>query len=254
MRRLLALAMALTLPAAAFAAEQIVAGLSENRVAITANFDGSEILIYGAVKRDEPAPEGAPLEVIITVEGPSTPLAIRRKDRVAGIWLNTDVVKVSAAPSFYAVATTGPIADILSDTDDLRFKITLNHAIQAIGIASDTADPEEFLAALERIRSRDDSYRLMEGRVQLVEETLFRTDVTLPANLIEGDYRVRMFITRGGAVVDSMERVIGVRKTGLERTLFVMAHEQPFLYGLISLALAAVAGWGASAVFRLIRR
>lgn len=254
-RALLLAALALlTVLGPAQAAEQIVAGLSENRVAITANFDGSEILIYGAVKREAPAPTGAPLHVIVTVEGPATPLAIRRKERLAGIWLNTDLVTVTAAPSFYAVATTGPLQDILSDTDDLRFKISLPHAIQSIGIASETAEPEAFLEALERIRSQDESYRMMENRVQLVEETLFRTDVTLPANLTEGDYRVRMFITRDGRVIDSMERVIGVRKTGLERTLYVMAHEQPMLYGFISLALAAIAGWAASAAFRLMRR
>lgn len=247
--------LSLFLPTAAMAAgEEIVSGLSQNRVAITANFDGSEILIYGAVKRDAPAPVGAPLEVIITVEGPSTPLVIRRKERRAGIWVNTSAITVDAAPSFYAVATTGPVGEILSGTDDLRFRITLPHAIRAVGSASEANEADAFIEALERIRSADESYRLMEGQVQLVEETLFRTDVTLPANLTEGDYKVRMFIARGGKVMDHMERVIGVRKAGLERTLYVMAHQQPFLYGLISLALAAVAGWAASAGFRLIRR
>lgn len=250
-----AVLLALLLPTAVLAeGEEIVSGLSQNRVEITANFDGSEILIYGAVKREAPAPSGAPLQVIITVEGPSTPLVIRRKERRAGIWVNTSSITVDAAPSFYAVSTTGPIDKILSGTDDLRFKITLPHAIRAVGSASEAIGSKEFIDALERIRSADESYRLLENRVQLVDETLFRTDVALPANLTEGNYMVRMFITRGGRVIDSMERVIGVRKTGLERTLYVMAHEQSLLYGVISLALAAVAGWAASAGFRLLRR
>lgn len=254
MKRAALIAM-LFLPSAACAAgEEIVSGLSQNRVAITANFDGSEILIYGAVKRDSPAPKGAPLEVIITVEGPSTPLVIRRKEYVAGIWVNASAITVDAAPSFYAVATSGPIDKILTRTEDLRFKITLDHAIRAIGAASEAQGAEEFTAALRRIRSDDQSYRLMQGRVQLVQETLFRTDIALPANLIEGAYKVRMFITRDGRVLDQEERLIDVRKAGLERALYVMAHDQPFLYGLISLALAALAGWAASAGFRLLRR
>ncbi|HEX9859282.1 MAG TPA: TIGR02186 family protein, partial [Paracoccaceae bacterium] len=57
--------------------EQIVAGLSQNRVSITANFDGSEILIYGAVKRESPAPDNFPLQVIVTVEGPSKAQIVR---------------------------------------------------------------------------------------------------------------------------------------------------------------------------------
>ncbi|MEO5614635.1 MAG: TIGR02186 family protein, partial [Cypionkella sp.] len=83
MIRVLILLLALTGPV--WANEALVSGLSQNRVQITANFDGSEILIYGAVKRDAPAPDGPPLEVIVTVEGPSTALIIRRKERVAGI-------------------------------------------------------------------------------------------------------------------------------------------------------------------------
>jgi hypothetical protein len=47
--------------------------------------------------------------------------------------------------------------------------------------------------------------------------------------------------------------VIGVRKEGLERFVFNLAQEQPLIYGLVSLVLAALAGWGASAAFRLIR-
>lgn len=236
------------------ATEKIVAGLSANRVAITANFDGSEILIYGAVKREAPAPTGEPLQVIITVEGPAAPLVIRRKEHRAGIWLNNASVTVDAAPSFYSVSTTGPLSNILSETDDLRFKITLAHAISAIGISAEAEASEDFVAALQRIRTESALYRVAEGSVALVDETLFRTDVVLPANLIEGDYRVRMFITRGGKVVDNMERIIGVRKTGLERYLFIMAHQQPLLYGMISLALAVFAGWAASAGFRFIRR
>ena len=104
-----ALLLVLALAPPALAQETIVSGLSQSRVSITADFDGSEILIYGAVKRDTPAPEGGPLEVIVTVEGPSTPVTVRRKDRVAGIWVNNAEVVVDSAPSFYAVATTGPL-------------------------------------------------------------------------------------------------------------------------------------------------
>ncbi len=256
----LALAMLLlTAPALAqtpepVVAEKIVAGLSQNRVSITANFDGSEILIYGAVKRDEPAPTTSRLEMIITVQGPALPLVIRRKEKMAGIWLNASSVNIDAAPSFYAVASTGPLAEILSSTDDLRNRITIPLAIRAVGISAEAANAPDFIDALLRIRLAEDSYRIAEGTVQLVEETLFRTDVVLPANLTEGNYRVRIFLLREGHVVDTQERIIGVRKTGLERFLFNLAHERPFIYGVASLVMAAVAGWAASAGFRYLRR
>lgn len=242
----------LALPA--MAGEEIVSGLSQNRVAITASFDGSEILIYGAVKRDAPAPDDkGRMEVIITVEGPSTPLVIRRKAKVAGIWLNRDSVTIDAAPSFYAVATTGDLKDILSGTEDLRYHITLPQVIRAVGISSEAEDSQAFVESLQRLRLQEDRYRIAERSVQFLEETLFRADVVLPANLTEGNYNVRIFLTRGGEVVDSSAAIIGVRKAGLERFLFRMAHDQPTLYGATALLLAAVAGWLASFVFRFIR-
>ena len=95
MIRLLAALILSSLPA--LAEENIVAGMSQNRVSITADFDGSEILIYGAVKRETPAPVGrGALEVIVTVEGPSTPVTVRRKARVAVL---SDSAATPAAPS-----------------------------------------------------------------------------------------------------------------------------------------------------------
>lgn len=235
------------------AQETIVSGLSQNRVSITADFDGSEILIYGAVKRDTPAPDGGPLEVIVTVEGPATPVTVRRKGRVAGIWVNNAQVQVDSAPSFYAVATTGPLTYILSDTENLRHGITIERVIRAVGITAEADQSGEFLLALLRVRSNEDRYRILEGRVELTEDTLFRTDIVLPANLTEGEYTVRLFLLRDKKVIAAQERLIGVRKEGLERFIFNLAQERPLIYGLLSLLLAAVAGWGASAAFRLVR-
>lgn len=235
------------------APEQIVAGLSQNQVSITANFGGSEILIYGAVKRESPAPDTGQLEVIITVEGPAAPQIVRRKDRRYGIWVNAAQVRIDRAPSFYAVSSTGPLREILSNTEDLRYKISIPRAIRAVGIAAEADGAPQFLDALLRIRTAEGRYTQAETDVILNEDTLFRSDVELPANLTEGDYRVRLFLTRNGMVVDSLERSINVRKAGLERFFSRLAHEQPLLYGLMSLGIALVAGWGASAGFRLLR-
>ncbi len=238
----------------AFANESIVAGLSQNRVSITADFDGSEILIYGAVKRDMPVPEGSDLHVIITVEGPSTPVTVRKKSRVAGIWLNTDSVQIGAAPAFYAVATTGPLRDILSPAEDSARNITIPKAIHLVDAGEDYMKAQDYVTSLIRLRERDHSYRIDENSVQFTQNTLFRSDVVLPSNLIEGSYRVRIFISRDGQVIDAIERRINVRKEGLERLLYNMSREQPLVYGLLSLLMAVVAGYGASAAFRLMKR
>lgn len=249
MIRLLAVLLTLALPARA---EEIVLGLSVDSVAITATFDGSEILIFGAVKRDAPAPAGAPLEVVIAVAGPEAPATVRRKERVAGIWMNRTAVEIDSAPVFYAVATTGPLAEVLTETEDLRHRVSIERAVRSIGNL--TTDAPAFAEALIRIRTEEGRYRLMEGAVELTEETLFRTAMALPANLVEGSYAARIFITRAGAVIDSYETEIAVAKVGLERWLFNLSRNQPFAYGVLSLILAAAAGWAASAAVQALRR
>jgi uncharacterized protein (TIGR02186 family) len=253
MIRILALGLALLSVGPMVRAESIVSGLSQNRVSITADFDGSEILIYGAVKRDSPPPTDKPLDVIITVQGPSTPLTIRRKEHVAGIWINNAKVTVDLAPSFYVIATTRPLPKILNQTENLRHKISIASAIRAVGISSEAERAPDFVEALIRLRMADGRYGVKEGAVELNEDTLFRADVLLPANLVEGDYTVRLYLTRGGKVVSTKERTIGVRKEGLERFIFRMAKDAPALYGISAIIIAALAGWAASTAFRLMR-
>ncbi|HKL56708.1 MAG: TIGR02186 family protein [Roseovarius sp.] len=250
---MLRLALLIALLALPLKAEEVVMGLSRDQVRINTTFEGSEILVFGAVKREAPIPK-EPLDVIVTIAGPSKPLTVRRKERVLGIWVNTDSVGIDSAPSFYAVATSQPLAEVLSSVEDLRHKISINSAIRSVGAPASIKDSQAFTDALIRIRMRQNAYQILEGAVSLDEQTLFRVGFELPANLTEGEYRTRIFLTRGGQVVSQYETGIDVRKVGLERWLFTMSREQAMLYGLMSLAIAIAAGWGASAVFRVMRQ
>lgn len=252
LKRLIALLALCCTPAFAVD-EQVVLGLSQDRVAITATFDGSEILIFGAVKRETPIPPGPPLEVIVAVAGPSSPVMVRRKDRKLGIWVNTDSVLVDLAPSFYAVATSGPLNDILSDTEDLRYRISIERAIRSVGAAMHIRGAQSFADAVVRIRENEGLYSIRENTVAVDEQTLFRTSIEMPADLTEGDYAARIFLTRGKTVVSQFETTIDVRKVGLERFLYNLSRQQPVWYGLMSLVIAISAGWGASTAFRLLR-
>jgi uncharacterized protein (TIGR02186 family) len=236
------------------AEEDIVLGLNQTEVSIATNFNGSEIIIFGAVKRETPIPDTSELQVVVTVSGPSKPVVVRRKAKKFGIWVNTASVEVDHAPSFYAVATSGPLHDVLSRVEDLRHKISIPRAIRSVGAPMTITDSAAFTEALIRIRSREDQYQLDEAGVTVDQQTLFRATVQLPAALVEGDYDTRIFLTRDGNVVAQYETLIDVRKVGLERWLYNLSREQSLLYGLLSLAIAISAGWLASAAFALIRR
>ena len=251
--RLLTLLLALLLALPALA-EEVVLGLSKDTVSINTNFDGSEILIFGAVKRESRIADNPPLQVIITVAGPSEPVTVRRKEKRFGIWVNTDAVEVDRAPSFYAVSTSTLLGLSLKATEDVRHKISIPRAIRSVGAPMNITDSRNFTEALIRIKKRTGQYQLNEGTVSVDEQTLFRTSVELPAALTEGDYRTRIFLTRGGDVISQYETSIYVRKVGMERWLFNLSRENAFLYGIMSLAIAIAAGWGASAIFSAFRR
>lgn len=227
--------------------EGVVLGLSQQNVRITADFDGSEVLIFGAVKREAPLPEDE-IDVIITIAGPSTPLVVRKKDWRFGIWINTESAEVRSAPSFYAVSSSRPLSEILSETADSIYRITAPRAVWTLGSEG------EFSEAVLRIRHDTGLYQLNEATIDVADQTLFRTSISMPSNLTEGEYRTRVFLLRNQNVVSDFETVIDVHKVGLERFLYNLSRDQSLIYGLLSIAIAIAAGWGASAIFRILGR
>ena len=249
---MLRLILLILISASSAVAESVVIGMDKEKVAITATFDGSQVLLFGAVKRDKPAPIGN-MEVIVTLAGPLEPISVHRKSKVFGIWMNTDTVEVDAAPSFYAVATSSDFSSSINDTEDLRYKVSIPRAIRSVGAPMNVLDSVSFSEAVIRIRNNQGLYQLLENKVDIDEETLFRTSIDMPADISEGDYTARILLTRNGNVVDEFTTIIDVRKVGLERFLFNLSRENPLAYGLMSIAIAIFAGWAASLLFRFIR-
>lgn len=235
-------------------AEEAVVGLSQNRVSINANFDGSEILLFGAVRRQAPEPDGAPLEVIVTIKGPDQELLIRRKDQKAGIWMNADAASATRVPSFYWVATSAPFDAVLNEAENQKHRVSVDRAIGPVMVGRAQVNATAFRDALLRIRRNEGAFGLNEDVVEIDQGTLFRTRVALPANLTEGAYDVRIFLTRGGEVISLNETSIAVSKVGLERFLFNLAYDLPLIYGFLTLAVAIALGWLASSIFQYLRR
>ena len=254
--RLAALLLALLAAAApAPAQETVVGGISTDNIALTADFTGSEVLVFGAIRRDAPLAVGAaPLDIVITLKGPPRTVDVRRKERRFGIWLNAEAVRVRQAPSYYAVATTRPLDDILSETERLRYGIGFDQAVRRVGAHPRLEDTTPFTEALVRLRLEDGLYERLYGGVNLAEQTLFYARFTLPTNLVEGRYAAQYFLVRDREVISTGETTITVQKAGIERWLYNLARERPLAYGLLAVALAILAGWLAAAVFRLARR
>ncbi|HMQ92106.1 MAG TPA: TIGR02186 family protein [Amaricoccus sp.] len=251
----LAVLLALVTVSPLAAQETVVTGISKDNIALTADFNGSEIFIFGAIRREGPAqPDVAPLDIIITIKGPTRGVTVRRKDRRFGIWVNTDAVRVREAPTFYSIATTSPLDSLLTETELLRYQIGMNQAVRRVGGHPTITDTSSFGEAVVRIREKEGLYSVRDGAVSVAEDTLFQARFELPANLTEGIYSAEFFLVRNHEVISSGVTDIVVEKTGLERWMFNLSRNEPLTYGILSVLLALAAGWLAAATFRLLKR
>ncbi len=255
MARAIAFALMLAFAAPSAARESFVTGLSTEEIALTANFSGSELFVFGAIRRDAPVPPDAgPLDIVITIKGPPNPVTVRRKERRFGIWINTESVDVRAAPSFYAIATTGPLDELLTETERLRFQIGMDQAVRKVTGHPTIEDTSSFTEAVVRLREEQRLYEVLDGGVSVAEETLFQTRIAMPANIVEGVYKAQFFLVRDRGVVSTTETDIVVEKTGIERWVYNLSRQRPLAYGIMSVLVALLAGWLAAAAFRLIKR
>jgi len=241
-RALLAILMLLAAPARA---EDLVSGISQDIIQITSNYTGTAIVVFGAI---EQAQNIQGRDIVVVVRGPDEPMTVRRRDRIAGVWVNNDAARFEGLPAYYYLASTEPISRIAPPQALARYGIGLQSLTpSAIGSHH---DPEPFRQAAIRYHRRVGLYAESPGTIDFLSETLFRTRVPVPAGVTRGQYNVEVYLFRDGEVVSAQSTPLFVDATGLERRLFNMAHDAPLTYGLACVFMSMLLGWISSVLFR----
>lgn len=233
-----ALILLLGLPAAAQA--PMVADISERRIGIDSGFKGTELLLFGSLSE--------PGDVVIIVKGPAQELTVRRKSRIAGVWVNAESLTFEDAPGFYVVASNRPLDEIASDRVMRRHEIGI--ANLRLTAPEKLAPDDPYLDAVKRLRSESGLYREEPEGVSIREGQLYRTEIGFPANVPVGQYTTQIFLFQDGRVVAAETSPILIDKSGLERAIYAFAHDWPFFYGVIAVIVAGFAGWAAAQIFR----
>jgi uncharacterized protein (TIGR02186 family) len=226
-------------------AEDLVSGLSQDSIEITSNYTGSTIVVFGAIERPV---NNAPRDIVVVVRGPETAITVRRKDRVAGIWINRDRAEFSGMPAYYFLASTRPIGDVASPAMRSRFGLGLD-VLRGSAVHTHH-DPAPFRTALIRREIQAHLYAETPGGVQYLSDTLFRVQVPVPANVARGDYTAQAYLFRNGYVISAQATPFTISNSGLERQVYNFAHDRPLAYGLSAVAAAMLLGWLSSLVFR----
>lgn len=227
----------------AIAQEGLAIDLSEKVVDITTGFVGSNLLLFGAAEESG--------NIVVVVRGPQTNVVVRRKERVAGIWMNRTQMEFSQVPAFYAVASSQPIETFLSKDQRKRLQIGPEYLHLSVADPTLTLDEiQKFRDALIRGRQRQELYQDTPGTVIFIGGKLFRTDIKFPSTVAVGIYRVDVYQFLAGRLANAQHTNVTIRKTGVEAEIYEFAHNRGLAYGVLAVLIAVMAGWLANLMFR----
>ena len=237
------------------ARESVQADVSARTVAVSSSFNGTEIVIFGAVDNSQqPSAESGYYDVLIVVEGVPARTIARRKNNVAGLWLNTAAATFDLVPSYYAIASTRPIDEFTTEEFRATHGIGFQHLRftpafgQAQGLS--TEDLMEFRRAIIRLKRKQGLYVQDSFSVAFIGRSLFRATIELPANVTVGPFETRVYLFRDEKLLSQYTVKLNLEREGVERHLHAFAFGYPTLYGLMTVLVAVAAGLTASTVFR----
>ena len=239
--------------AAAVQTERIEIGLSTDSIAITSDFSGAELTIFGAVDNVDPMIQRqGRYDIFVILEGPTNDLVTRRKGRVLGIWMNVDSQAYLDVPESFLIASTRPSQDIASSETLERLSlgvknIRLRPYVQGTETVDDIAT---FTEELRRLKAQKNLYEEFPSGVHFISQSLFRATLQLPANVPLGRHTARAYLFRQGTLVAQTQSTLNIRKAGVEFQIYTAAQTQSLLYGMAAVALAFVIGWLGRVLFR----
>jgi uncharacterized protein (TIGR02186 family) len=230
--------------------EEVQSDLSTREISIQSNFTGIEILIYGSVDFSQTTGQDQGVyDVIIVIRAPSQPLVARHKERVAGIWVNTPGKVFPSVPGFYAALSTRPIRAITSDETLKMLGIGLAN-VDFGRDSKDDADEETYRSAVIRLKEKQRLFQEHDDGVAFIGRSLFRATVSLPVNVPIGRYTADVYLFRDGGLVSKNQSTLEVNKAGFEQMVYLLAFTHPFIYGVLAVLMAVLAGLAGWAVFR----
>jgi uncharacterized protein (TIGR02186 family) len=235
-------------------AERLIVSVSNPRVAVTSSFVGETLVLFGTVEPDRGKIRSrSNYDLVVTVAGPATTLRTRRKERVVGIWVNVDAREFVRVPSYLAIISNRPIAEIAKQEVRRPLQVGIENFLLRQRVGPDIADtvPDDpFRNAFVHLQQEQELYQQWPRGVTFLTPTVFRATIPLPANAPTGTYSIDVKLFASGALAGRTDTALQVIKTGFEQYVADAARDNGFFYGLITAAMALTIGWLATVIFR----
>jgi len=229
---------------------KLVPDISARSIEIRYSFTGAQLLLFGAILYPGGRVPRNPADVIVVLKGPVEPILVREKQKIAGIWMNADSNRFRSAPSFYAVASSAPVRDLVDERTAAIYELGLQDLQLSPGGGALPDKERRFEAGLLDLRKRQSLYAEHPHGVEISEGVLYRARISIPSQVPVGTYTAETFLVSNGKVIAAATREIEIGKSGFERFVALAARRHGFLYGLTAVILSLGLGWAAATAFR----
>ncbi|HVF37206.1 MAG TPA: TIGR02186 family protein [Sphingomicrobium sp.] len=229
---------------------RLVPDISARSIEIRYSFTGAQLLLFGAILYPGGRVPRDKADVIVVLKGPVEPILVREKQKIAGIWMNADSNRFRSAPSFYAVASSAPVRELVDERTAAIYELGLQDLQLSPGGGAAPEKERRFEAGLLELRRRHALYAEHPRGVEISEGVLYRARISIPSQVPVGTYTAETFLVDDGKVIAAATREIEIGKSGFERFVALAALRHGFLYGLAAVLLSVGLGWAAALAFR----
>ena len=228
----------------------LVPDVSARSIEIRYSFSGAQLLLFGAILYPGGRVPADPADIVVVLKGPVEPIVLREKQKIAGIWMNADSNRFRSAPSYYAVASSRPVSELVDERTAAIYELGLQNLQLSPGGGSLPEKERRFEAGLLELRRSQGLYVEQPGGVEITDGVLYRARIPIPSQVPVGTYTAETFLIADGEVIAAAIREVEIGKGGFERNVALAARQHGFLYGLAAVLLSLVLGWAAAMAFR----
>ncbi|MHB8841169.1 MAG: TIGR02186 family protein [Candidatus Aquicultor sp.] len=226
---------------------QLNVATNQSRIEIDAFYHGSSIKISGDT---DPG-----TDVIMKITSPEGESKLREKGKVGVFWMNTRELKFEHVPNLYLLYSTRNIKDIITKEEADKYVVGYPAMEKYISIAPIREDREKSRWFKEFVKFKEASglYGISSGRISTTKnggEELYNTTIDWPFQAPPGKYMVTVYEVKHGKVIGKTEASISVKRDGFVKATGNMANKNGALYGVLSITIALIVGFGISLVFK----
>jgi uncharacterized protein (TIGR02186 family) len=235
----------------AHAAEpRLVPDVSQREVNIQSRFTGVELLLFGAILYPRGVAPDEQVDIAVVLRGPTRPIIVREKQKVAGIWVNAASIDFRSAPTYYAIASSRPLEKIIDAKTAAIYELGLSRLQLSPSGELANSEARRFTKGLVALNNRDGLYVEKPGTVDITGQVLYRARLKLPSSVPEGRYTAETLLIRDGKIVAADDSVtINISKTGFERLITILAEDYSLFYGALAVMISLMLGWLAGVAF-----